>query len=85
MELKTLTPEESARILSDFDKKREARNQEIIDEIAKYVCNACEMGLGFDGECNGAAYEDYKTCGICQETAQKIYDDIFCKYREVLQ
>lgn len=51
--------------------------KEKINEMAKYICNACEMGCGFDGDCDEGS--DYKTCGICQETAKKIYDEIICK------
>ena len=50
--------------------------EEKINEMAKYICNACEMGCGFDGDCDEGS--DYKTCGICQETAKKIYDEIIC-------
>ena len=64
---KQLTPEETAR--------------KIVDEIAKCVCDACEMGCG--GECDVG--NDYITCCVCQEPARKIYNDIFCKYREVLK
>lgn len=40
-------------------------------EMAKYICNACEMGGGFEGNCaNG---NSYKTCGICNETAEALY------------
>lgn len=40
-------------------------------EMAKYICNACEMGGGFEGSCaNG---KSYKTCGICNETAEALY------------
>ena len=40
-------------------------------QMAKYICNACEMGGGFEGNCaNGNSYE---TCGICNETADALY------------
>ena len=42
-----------------------------IEEMAKFVCNACEMGCGFDGECDNGS--DYKTCGISVETAEALY------------
>lgn len=56
--------------------------QELINKIAKYVCNACEMGFDFDGNCDVG--NDYKTCRISQETANKIYVEIICKrlYRD---
>ena len=47
--------------------------QEQIDEIAKYVCNACEMGHGFDG-CSYGGREHYKRCSITQKTAEKLYN-----------
>ena len=53
--------------------------KELINEIAKYACNACEMGGDFDGDCHDLIGE-YTTCGICQGTANKIYDDFICKY-----
>ena len=57
--------------------------KELINEIAKYACNACEMGGDFDGDCHDLIGE-YTTCGICQGTANKIYDDFICKYIEEL-
>ena len=51
--------------------------KEMINEMAKYICNTCEMGCGFDGDCAESA--DYKTCHACQDTAKKIYDEIICK------
>mgnify|MGYP006920302987 FL=1 len=57
--------------------------KELINEIAKYACNACEMGDGFDGDCHDLIGE-YTTCGIRQGTANKIYDDFICKYIEEL-
>ena len=47
--------------------------KEKINEMAKYICNACEMGCGFDGDCDEGS--DYKTCGICQDTAKKIFEE----------
>lgn len=46
--------------------------QEQIEEIAKYICNACEMGFDIDGDC--AEGNNYKTCGISKETAEYIYN-----------
>ena len=57
--------------------------KELINEIAKCACNACEMGDGFDGDCHDLIGE-YTTCGICQGPANKIYDDFICKYIEEL-
>lgn len=57
--------------------------KELINEIAKCACNACEMGDGFDGDCHDLIGE-HTTCGICQGTANKIYDDFICKYIEEL-
>ena len=45
--------------------------KERINELAKYSCNACEMGGDFDGDCHDLIGE-YTTCGICQGTANKI-------------
>ena len=47
--------------------------QEQIEEMAKYVCNACEMGHGFDG-CSYGGREHYKRCSITQKTAEKLYN-----------
>ena len=35
--------------------------KELINEIAKYACNACEMGGDFDGDCHDLIGE-YTTC-----------------------
>jgi hypothetical protein len=55
-------------------------SKEQIDEIAKFVCNACEMGGGFDGECCDG--NDYKKCGISTETAEAIYNEVCSKQSE---
>lgn len=55
--------------------------QEQIDEIAKYVCNACEMGHGFDG-CSYGGREHYKRCSITQKTAEKLYNAGYRKIPE---
>lgn len=47
--------------------------QEQIDEMAKYICNACEMGHGFDG-CSYGGREHYKRCSITQKTAEALYN-----------
>ncbi len=52
-----------------------------IAELAKIICNACEMGNGFDGKC--ADGNDYKKCGISTETARKIYDVGYRRASEV--
>lgn len=56
--------------------------QELINRIAKYTCNSCEMGFNFDGKCYLGS--DYKTCRTSQKTANKIYAEIICKrlYRD---
>lgn len=54
--------------------------KETIDNIAKIVCYACEMGVGFDGLCEDGS--DYHKCSICQNTAKKIYQDFISKYEE---
>lgn len=59
--------------------------QEIINHIAKYVCNICEMGGDFDGECHDIGAYDYRTCKSCQETASKIYNDIFISFKNSAQ
>lgn len=46
--------------------------KQMIEEMAKFVCNACEMGGGFNGEC--AVGNDYKKCGISVETAEALYN-----------
>ena len=46
--------------------------QEIIEKIAKCICNACEMGDGYEGECSEGG--DYKRCGISVGTAEHIYE-----------
>ena len=46
--------------------------QEMIYEIAKCVCNACEMGRNYDGECDVG--NNYKCCGISIDTANHIYE-----------
>lgn len=46
---------------------------ELKNKIAKFICNACEMGLGagFDGdEC--AINQNYWECCICGETADAL-------------
>lgn len=55
--------------------------QEQIDEMAKYICNACEMGHGFDG-CSYGGREHYKRCSITQKTAEKLYNAGYRKIDE---
>ena len=45
-------------------------NEELKKKIAKFICNACEMGSGFDGECDIG--NDYQKCSICGETANAL-------------
>ena len=61
--------------------KRLTPRQEIINKIAKYVCNICEMG----GNCHDIGAYDYRTCKSCQETASKIYNDIFIGFKNSAQ
>lgn len=63
----------------------EETKQETINQIAKYVCNICEMGCGFDGDCHDIGAYDYRTCRSCQETASKIYNDIFIGFKNSAQ
>lgn len=56
--------------------------QEIINHIAKYIC---EMGCDFDRECHDIGVCDYRTCKSCQETASKIYNDIFISFKNSAQ
>lgn len=55
--------------------------QEQIDEMAKYICNVCEMGNGFTGNCSEGGTDYYKRCTLTQETAKALYD---AGYRKVL-
>ena len=54
-----------------------------IEEMAKYCCNACEMGCGFEGEC--CLNNDYKACTISIETATAIYEAGYRKQSEVVR
>lgn len=47
---------------------------EQIEEIAKYICNVCEMGHGFNGDCSEGGTDHYKHCTLTQETAEAIYE-----------
>lgn len=49
------------------------KKQEVIEEIAKLVCGACEMALGGDGE-DCAVGNNYKRCRICIDIAKGIYE-----------
>ena len=51
-----------------------------IEEMAKFICNACEMGGGFDGKC--AMDNNYKRCGICIETAEALYNAGYRKEKQ---
>lgn len=55
--------------------------QEQIDEMAKYICNACEMGHGFDG-CSYGGREHYKRCSITQKTAKALYNVGYRKMKQ---
>lgn len=54
--------------------------QEQIDKMAKYICNVCEMGNGFNGDCSEGGTDFYKRCTLTQETAKALYD---AGYRKV--
>lgn len=54
--------------------------KQIIEEMAKFVCNACEMGNGFDGEC--ALDNDYRKCHLSVETAEALYNAGYRKQSE---
>lgn len=48
--------------------------QEQIEEMAKYICNVCEMGFSFTGDCSEGGQDYYKRCTLTQETAKAIYE-----------
>lgn len=48
--------------------------EEQIEEIAKYICNVCELGHGFNGDCSEGGTDHYKHCTLTQETAEAIYE-----------
>lgn len=52
---------------------------EQIEEIAKYICNVCEMGHGFNGDCSEGGTGFYKRCTITQETAKALYEEGYRK------
>lgn len=68
-----------------FKVQKEMTEQEQIDELAKYICNACEIGNGFDGECSSLMGCDYKTCFITIETAKHIYEAGYRKQSDVAE
>lgn len=53
--------------------------QEQIEEIAKYICNVCEMGHGFNGDCSEGGTDHYKHCTLTQETAEALYEEGYRK------
>ena len=54
-----------------------------IEELAKYICNACEMGNGFEGEC--ALGNDYRKCGISTGTAEALYNADYRKQSDTVR
>lgn len=58
--------------------KTEARRKMVetkaIEEMAKFVCNACEYGLTFDGDCDLYGADGYKMCCKALETAEALYN-----------
>ena len=62
--------------------------QKQIEEIARYCCNACEFGNVIDLENNiypCAIDNEYKTCHLALETAEKIYAAGYRKQSEVTE
>lgn len=59
--------------------------QEQINEIAKYICNVCEMGHGFSGDCSEGGQDYYKRCTLTQETAKAIYNVVYKQIPDNLQ
>ena len=57
--------------------------QKQIEEMAKYCCNACEMGWGCDfGDCAEKGKDGYKNCKLAKETAEMIYNAGYRKIPE---
>lgn len=50
-----------------------------IDEMAKYICNVCEMGFSFTGDCSEGGQDYYKRCTLTQETAKALYEEGYRK------
>lgn len=51
--------------------------KKLIDNIAKHCCKCCEMSWGCDdGDCAEKGMEGYKRCGIAQEAAKAIYNEL---------
>ena len=49
--------------------------KEMLEEMAKYCCNPCEMSWSCDeGYCSEKGQNGYKKCGIAIETAEKLYN-----------
>lgn len=48
--------------------------QDQIDEMAKHICNVCEMGFSFTGDCSEGGQDYYKRCTLTQETAKALYN-----------
>ena len=59
--------------------EKDKRDQ--IEEMAKYCCNACEMG--FVGDCAENGKDGYKNCGLAKETAEMIYNAGYRKLSEI--
>ena len=51
-----------------------------IEEMCRLICNVCEFGCGFDGECDGGY--DYKKCNNAIETALALYNAGYRKQSE---
>lgn len=57
--------------------------QKQIEEMAKYCCNACEMGWDYDfGDCAEKGKDGYKNCRLAKETAEMLYNAGYRKIPE---
>lgn len=50
-----------------------------IEEMSKYICNVCEMGFSFTGDCSEGGQDYYKRCTLTQETAKALYEEGYRK------
>ena len=66
--------------LKKLFKTTKMTKQEQIEEMSKYICNVCEMGFSFNGDCSEGGQGYYKRCTLTQETAKALYD---AGYRKV--
>lgn len=66
--------------LKKLFKTTKMTKQEQIEEMSKHICNVCEMGFSFNGDCSEGGQGYYKRCTLTQETAKALYD---AGYRKV--